>query len=103
MTSKKLMQSTIFTDFMSDRAVMDVLLDAGDDRLVVSMSDKALWIDLRDDLVISRMTGGFVVLLGRVVIDRFVGGMIGVGVDMVTDMKLIDMRVSSEDSLSFCC
>ena len=83
--------------------MIDVLLDAGDDRLVVITSVKALCINLRDDSVISRMAGGFVVLLGGVVIDRFVGGMIGVGVDMMTDMELIDMRVSLEDSLCFCC
>ena len=64
---------------MSDRAVMDVLLDAGDDRLVVITSVKALCIDLRDDLVIFRMTGGFVLLLG---------GMIGVGMDMVTELGI---------------
>ena len=68
--------------------MMDVLLDAGDDRVVVSTSVKALCIDLRDDLAIFRMAGGFIVLLAGVVIGRLVREMISVGVDMSTELGI---------------
>ena len=53
-----------------------MLVDEGDAGVVATASGKALRVDSRTELVILCLT--------RVVIDVSVGGMIGLGVDMLT-------------------
>ena len=86
MISKKMIQSTMFNDFLFSRPVIDVPVDLGDDGVVVSMSAKTLRIDARSDLVIVGLAGCFVVLFAVVVIRGLFGRMIGVGVDMLTEL-----------------
>ena len=79
MTSKTLMQSTMFNDLLSARAVMHVPVDAGDDGVVVTVSAKVTRTDARTDVVI--------VLLAGVLIGGLVGGM--VGVDMLAELGIV--------------
>ena len=83
-----------------------MLVDEGDARVVVTASGKALRVDARTELVILGLT--------RVVIDVSVGGMIGLGVDMLAALGIVVVvaaaitlevfeTVSLEDSLRFCC
>ena len=86
--------------------MIDVLVDEGDAGVVVTETVKALRVDSRTDLVIVGLT--------RVMVDALVGGMIGLGVDMLTALGIVEVvasaialevfeTVSLEDSLSFCC
>ena len=86
--------------------MIDVLVDEGDAGVVVTETVKALCVDSRTELVILG--------LARVVVDASVGGMIGLGVDMLTALGIVEVvasaialevfeTVSLEDSLSFCC
>ena len=83
-----------------------MLVDEGDAGVVVTETVKALCVDSRTELVILG--------LARVVVDASVGGMIGLGVDMLTALGIVVVvaaaitlevfeTVSLEDSLSFCC
>ena len=96
----------MLNDFLSSREVIDVLVDEGDAGIVVTETVKALRVDSRTDLVIVGLT--------RVMVDALVGGMIGLGVDMLTALGIVEVvasaialevfeTVSLEDSLSFCC
>ena len=96
----------MLNDFLSSREMIDVLVDEGDAEVVVTASVKALRVDSRTDLVIVGLT--------RVMVDALVGGMIGLGVDMLTALGIVEVvasaialevfeTVSLEDSLSFCC
>ena len=69
MISKELMQSTLSNDFFVSRSIIDVPVDAGDDGVVVTVSDKTVGTDVRSDLVIA--------VLAWVVINGLVGAMIG--------------------------
>ena len=91
MISKKLIQSTMFDDFVSSRSTFDmVVVDKGDDGVVVIMSAKALRIDARVGLLVVGLAVGFIVLLAGEVKDRWVGGIIGVDVDMLVDNENIN-------------
>ena len=81
MTSKKLIQSTILNDSASSLPVTDVPVDAGDNEVVVVTSAKTLRINVRSDLAI--------VVLTWVVINGFVGAMIGVGVDILAELDIV--------------
>ena len=96
----------MLNDFLSSREMIDVLVDEGDAGIVVTETVKALRVDSRTDLVIVGLT--------RVMVDALVGGMIGLGVDMLTALGIVEVvasaialevfeTVSLEDSLSFCC
>ena len=82
----------MFNDFFISRPVIDVPVDAVDDAVGVTVSAKALRIDTRVGLVI--------VVFAAIVIGGLVNGMVGVGVDMFTELGFID---TLEDSLGFCC
>ena len=110
MRSKAQIQSTMFNDLLSSRLVVNVLpVDAGGDGLVVTMLAKALRIDARFDLVIVGLAGAFIVLLTRRVIDGLVGEVIGVGVDMLTELVMVVVAAAAialevfVTVLSFCC
>ena len=103
MISNKLIQSMVFNDCLSSRPVIDVPVDAGDDEVGVTVSAKTFRIDTRVGLVIFGLAGGVIVVFAAIVIGGLVNGMIGVGVDMLTELGFIDTRVTLEDSLGFCC
>ena len=86
--------------------MIDVLIDERDAGVVITASGKALRVDSRTDLVILG--------LARVIVDASVGGMISLGVDMLTALGIVVVvaaastlevfeTVSLEDSLRFCC
>ena len=93
----------MFNDFFISRPVIDVPVDAGDDAVGVTVSAKALRIDTRVGLIIFGLAGGVIVVFAAIVIGGLVNGMIGVGVDMLTELGFIDTLVTLEDSLGFCC
>ena len=93
----------MLNDFFSSRPVIGVPVDAGDDAVGVTVSAKPLIIVTRVGLVILGLAGGVIVLFAAIVIGGLVNGMIGVGVDILTELGFIDTRVTLEDSLGFCC
>ena len=98
MISKELMQSTLSNDFFVSRSIIDVPVDAGDDGVVVTVSDKTVGTDVRSDLVIA--------VLAWVVINGLVGAMIGVGVGMLADLDIVAVvaaTIALEVSVTVSC
>ena len=65
----------MFKDFFSSVPVLDVPVDAGGDGVADTMSVTTLRIDARSDLMVANLVGGFIVVLGKVVVDRMISGM----------------------------
>ena len=89
MKSNKLIQSVMFKGLLCSRVVIDVSFDAGDAGVVATMSTKALCTGARSDLVM--------IMLALVVINGLVGGMIGVGFDMLTELGIVVVAVPEID------
>ena len=79
----------MFKGLLCSRVVIDVSFDAGDAEVVVTMSTKALCTGARSDLVM--------IMLALVVINGLVGGMIGVGFDMLTGLGIVVVAVPEID------
>ena len=89
MTSDKPIQEIMFNSFLSSLPVTEVPVDEGGDVVVGTMSANALRIDTRCDVAIVSLAGRCRVLLAARVIDGLVGGMIGVCVDMLTELDIV--------------
>ena len=74
----------MLNDFLCSRPAIDVPVDAGD------ATAKALRIDSRSDLVmIVGLALGLIVLLAGEVKDRWIGGIIGIDPDMLTELDIV--------------
>ena len=84
--------------------MINLLVDAGDDAVVVAMSD----------LVIVDLAGELIAIFDKVMVDGLIGGIMGIGVDMLgefgiivvaamTDPEFIDTRLSLVEDALRCC
>ena len=89
MISKKLIQTTMFNEFLSSLSTIDVTVDAGDDGVVIFMSVNVFIVDTRSDVAIVGLAGGSIALLAGEVIDGLLGGMFGVDVGMLTEFGIV--------------
>ena len=89
MTSKELIQSTMLNNIFISRLTFDVPVDAGDDGVVIFMSVNVFIVDTRSDVAIVGLAGDSIALLAGEVIDGLLGGMIGVGVGMLTEFGIV--------------
>ena len=89
---------------LSDLEVMDMLLlDAGDDEVVVIASVLALRIGVSNDLVISLIFGDFFLLLARVAIGLLVGSTVGCWRIAAVDCpRSLQTRMPSDHACTTC-
>ena len=79
----------MFNGFLSSLPVIDVPVDEGNNGVVVTASVKALRIGARSNWVIVGLAGGCMVLLTRLVMDGLVCEVIGVGVDILAELRIV--------------
>ena len=69
--------------------MIDVPVEAGDDGVVATASAKTSRIDSRCGLMIVGPAGAFIVPFAGVMIEGSVGGMFGVDVDMLAELRMV--------------